>query len=413
MFIADKTPLYIGKSVSLRARVKSHIQNAKHDAKERAIIESSDLLRFAVVDNDFNALLLEAQMIQKFRPRYNVELKDDKSYLYITIDTGLEFPKPSLIRGRDRKTKKGVLYFGPFPSTRVAEELLRSIRRFIPFCSAKNITKRPCFHSRIELCNPCPNAINKLNGTSRKKGKSAYRASIRRITRILLGNTDQVMEYYRGKLLKLSRAERFEEALTLRNKLTRFQNWIDNHSFPDTPHFTFNQTETRLQSLQTLLKENELPINSLCRIECYDASTLLFTHSVVSMVVLTNGAIDKSEYRRFRIKIPRSNSDFSMLKEALTRRLRNRWPLPDLIIVDGGKPQVRAFREVLDRTTKPIPLIGLAKAPDRIILGLNHLSTIKPPGNHPGFNLLKLARDESHRFANSYRRLLEINSKQL
>lgn len=412
--------LYIGKAVSLRARLLSHAQNAKLDPKEAAVVYGADKIRYTLTDNDFFALLLESQLIGKYQPPYNLIAKDGRSYLYISIDMNDEFPKPRLVRGSDlpiiHNSKSIIHNFGPFPSTAVAEEILKAIRRLVPYCTQKGITKRQCFHSHVGLCNPCPSKVNELQGEEREQGVLEYRTHVRQIIKILQGKTDPVIESLTMRMTKLSERQDYEEALNLRNKIERFQRWIDTHSFSDKRVLVINDSEAKLESLKLLLSQ-ELPnLNSLHRIECYDASNLLFQHSVVSMVVLTDGRIDKSQYRRFKIKNPRANSDFTRLQEALTRRFKNKWDSPNLLIIDGGKPQVRMALKVMDQLENPPLMLGLAKAPDRLIIphtnnGRTTLITLSPDQNHPGFNLLKLLRDESHRFANSYREILIKKSR--
>ena len=416
-YMKKRTPLYIGKSNNLRARLKSHLQNAKLDAKEKAIWDNADHIEYTVVDSDFLALILEAQLIKNYQPLYNVISKDDKSYLYISINLGDIFPKPHLVRGRDLVETKKIQNFGPFPSTETAELVLKAIRRLIPFCQQKNLGRRGCFYSSLGLCSPCPSTINTLEEPQRSKLKRKYRKQIFELIRVLNGQTTPVLDSYTRKMHKLAEHERFEEALIIRHKIEKFQYWIDNHSFGGTKTLSLHQSENRLKSLESLLNPY-FSVHPYSRIECYDASTLLFQFSCVSMVVLTEGEIDKSQYRRFQIKNPRANSDFSMLKEALTRRFKNPWPLPNILVIDGGKPQVRMAQRVLDQLDHKIVLIGLAKAPDRLIIPRNKgmkttWLTLTPPPNHPGFNLLKLLRDESHRFANNYRKVLEKRKKQL
>ncbi len=190
--------LYIGKSVNIKARVKSHFENAKLDLKERAIVEGSDKVETIATESEFKALILESSLIQKHRPKYNKIWMDDKSYLYVRFSMGEEYPKISLVRksdisssvvlkqmgvpvssnmdsrsiiiknnkevGNDKKSVKAAksLFFGPFSSRKTLENLLREIRKVIPFCTAKKITKTACFYSKIGLCNPCPNHINEL-----------------------------------------------------------------------------------------------------------------------------------------------------------------------------------------------------------------------------------------------------------
>jgi len=410
-FVGKHKPIYIGKSVNLRARLRSHYQNTKLDQKERKIWENAVALRYTVVDNDFMAILLESELIKKYQPIYNLITKDDTSLLYIVINLHHKFPKPLLIRARDLVSHDKAIIFGPFPSRQVAEELLKVIRHLIPFCTSKGLGKRACFYSHLGLCDPCPNSINSISIPADQKSLTLrYRHQLRQVVKILSGNTTPVISELTSQMKRLSQTENYDEALRLRDKIDNFQYWIDNHSFSDTRPFQYNQSQERFISLKKLL-QSYLQHPSLHRIECYDASNLVSGTDTVSLVVLIDGKIDKSAYRRFKIKNPRANSDFARLEEALTRRFHNTWPLPDLIVLDGGKPQVRMARRVLDQLPYPPDLIGLAKNPDRLIIShANDYLTLSPPLNHPGFSLLKLLRDESHRFANSYRKVLEKQS---
>lgn len=408
----NKKLLYIGKAVSLRARLLSHLANAKLDPKERAIVTGATHLRYTLTDNEFFALLLEAKLIKTYQPPYNFASRDDKSYLYIVIDTRDNYPKPRLVRGTDLPDHKirGIKTFGPFPSTALADNLLRSIRRLIPFCQAKRLGKRACFYAHVGLCSPCPNTITLDLPATRQ-----YRQQIFQVIKILEGQTAPVIANLRLKMTKFSDQHRYEEALEIRNKIESFQRFIDTHSFSNKRLLVINESDQKLQSLQNLLQSYLPDLESLSRIECYDASNLLNQFSTVSLVVMTDGRLDKSQYRRFKINNPRANSDFSRLQEALVRRFNNAWPRPDLLVIDGGKPQVRMALRVLDTLDNPPFLIGLAKAPDRLIIPQTRLRTtlitVEPQPSHPGFNLLKLLRDESHRFANNYRKILEKKNK--
>ena len=405
--------LYIGKAISIRARLLSHAQNAKLDAKERSIVKGASKIRFTLTDNEFLALLLEAKLINKYKPPYNFASRDDKSYLYIVISLKDKFPKPQLIRGKDLLRGNRDKIFGPFPSTKVADEILRSIRKLIPFCQQKGIGKRACFYSHVGLCNPCPSvASNNLHLTTQ------YRRQIMQIVKILEGKTKPVINTMTNLMNLLSADEKYEEALLIRNKIERFQRWIDTHSFSDKRIVNFDNTDRNLEELMKILVPYLPTLKSLDRIECYDASNLLTQFATVSMVVSTGGRIDKSSYKRFKIKNIRANSDFSRLKEALTRRFNNNWPSPNLLVIDGGKPQVKIVQQVLDQLPNPPQLIGLAKAPDRLIVPSKNTNrstfiTVHPQPNNPGFNLLKSLRDESHRFANNYRLILEKREKKL
>jgi len=194
--------------------------------------------------------------------------------------------------------------------------------------------------------------------------------------------------------------QNYEDAIQIRERIARLEGIVMRKKFDEDSIDQYNQSTKQIHALQTLLK-TYLHVQNLHRIECYDMSTLSFQHSTASMVVFTEGLSDKKEYKRFKIKAP-VQSDFQMFEEVLTRRFANTWEKPNLIIVDGGKPQVRAVQKVLLKQKITIPLIGIAKHPDRIIFGDDSLITIKPQRHHHGFRLIQELRDESHRFAKRY-----------
>ena len=423
---AGDTLLYIGKAINLKARLSSHIQNAKLDPKEAAVV-AGDTIKYTLCDTEFKALLLESELIRKWKPPHNRAWKDDKSYLYIVIDMTDPFPRPRLARAhelnpssraesRDPSTTARLAarqvgmtrVFGPFPSNKIAEEVLRAIRRLIPFCMARRVTSHPCFYSRIGLCNPCPSVI------SSKAEKSKYRSQIRQVIKILEGNVDPVIKNLTHQMKVASATQDFETALTLRTKIERFTRFITTHSFTDR-HFSYNNSPEKLLSLQAVLSPY-LGVRPLSRIECYDASNSAMFDSTVSMTVMTDGLLDNGQYRRFKIKNPRAISDFDRLDEALTRRLKIKsWPKPNLIVIDGGVPQLRRLQRVFDQHDNSSLYLGLAKHPDRLIIPSLQGYTlkgsscikIKLPADHPGLQLLQQLRDEAHRFANTYRKTLE------
>lgn len=403
---SEDTLLYIGKAVNLRARLSSHAQNAKLDVKERAIVEGKTI-KYTLCDTEFKALILESELIRTLKPPHNRAWKDDKSYLYIVIDLGDPFPRPRYARAHDltinhKPPTKNFRVFGPFPSSHIAEELLRAIRRLIPFCMTKNIGKRACFYSRIGLCNPCPSG----NYNNRILVKKQYRRQIKQVIKILEGKTEPVIIALNLEMKRYSAEEDFETALTIRTKLERFERFIAFQTFSDR-HFSYNDSESKLASLQSLLSPY-LGVRPLGRIECYDASNSGLQDSTVSMVVMNQGLLDKGEYRRFKIKNPRARSDFDRLNEALTRRLKNKtWTKADLILIDGGVPQLRSLQRVFDKFSDPPSFIGLAKRPDRVIIPSGSgFTSLKLKLDDLGLQLLVQLRDEAHRFANNYRKIL-------
>lgn len=400
LFKKNDLVLYVGKSVNIKARVKSHIENAKLDKKESLIINNSDIVDYIKTDNEFNSLILESQLIKKYHPKYNVIWKDGKNYLYIKVTVKDEFPKILLSRiGYDGKSK----YFGPFSSVKVTESLINDIRHIIPFCTKDKLSNTPCFYSKIDLCSPCPNFINHLkNVEERRNLKKLYRKNIRKVIGMLNGNVIKILNSYYRMLKDFSKQQDYEEAIKIRNKIYRLERLI-NHPISDNLNLEF--LNNKQKNLDVFLKElvKYFPeLVKLSRIEAYDISNLKESNQTGSMVVLTNGQLDKKEYKRFRIKNLRLKSDFGRMKEIIDRRFKNNWPKPNLIIVDGGKPQVRVVISTLRTQDITIPVLGIAKNPDRLVIGTVGLPTIRFPQTNPAFNLIRLIRDESHRFAKKY-----------
>lgn len=407
IFKSGKTPIYIGKSVNIKARVKSHFENAKKDEKERAIIENADKLDHIITDSEFKALILESKLIQKYLPKYNVQWRDDKSYLYIKATLSEKYPKFFITRREEDKKSK---YFGPFPSVKIAESLLNEIRKSFPFCTQKRITKQRCFYSKIHLCDPCPNEIEKISDEVMRSAKiKEYRSNIRNTLKVLDGKIEPIVRKLTNKIKAFTLKEQFEKAIPFRNKLINLEDMVLRRRFGSSPD-EYNQSESRLLSLHKLLLHYFKDLEDLSRIECYDMSTLTFQDSTASMIVFVNGLSDKKEYRKFKISNEKIESDFQMFEEVVRRRFRNKWEHPKLIVVDGGKPQVRTVLRILKSLQLEIPLIGIAKRPDRLIIGQKNFPSLRPPRNHPGFRLVQSMRDESHRFAKKYHLFLRHKS---
>ncbi len=402
IFKKNSEILYVGKSVNIKARVRSHLENAQLDKKEALIVTQSNNLDWITTENEVQALLLESELIKKYQPKYNVIWKDDKSYLYIKITVSDDYPKIFLTRKKDiesDKNKAKNLYFGPFSAVKVVESLISDIRHIIPFCTEKNLGKKPCFYSKIGLCQPCPNVIeNQKDKKIKLQLKRQYHKNIKKVIEFFQGKVTKILDNFYDQLKKLIKEEKFEEAINIRNKIFRLERLINQP-------LNYDQTKTENKSLKILLAELKkyFPnLKKLQRIECYDISNLGKKNQVASMVVMTNGKIDKSQYRRFKIKNTQLNSDFDRLEEVIKRRFENYWPRPDLLVIDGGRPQIKTVMTILKNMKIDIPMVGIAKNPDRLIIGQEDFLTVKYPQTNFGFNLIKLLRDEAHRFAKKY-----------
>lgn len=393
--------LYVGKSVNLRNRVFSHLENSHFNEKEALLIKEVDKIDYFLVDSEFKAIVFEANLIKKYRPKYNVRWRDDKNFLYIKITVKEKYPKVLLARKEDDHKSK---YLGPFSSKNETEFILREARKIAPFCSEKKISRRPCFYSKIGLCHPCPNEISLTKDENLKKRLTKkYQKNIKLLIKLLKGEVDILIKKIRKEIDYLSQQQRFEEAIPLREKLKAISYLLTKKINID----SYQETEPVLEikKFEEFIKKY-LPIKSLERIEGYDVSNLSFKEPTASMIVFTNGFPDRSQYKRFKIKKLKKMSDIEMVREAINRRFDNQWPIPDLIVVDGGITQLKTVIKSLQENQLSLPVISVAKNPDRVFI-LKNSQTIKIPlGKVPGGRLLIYIRDEAHRFAKKYHLLL-------
>ena len=405
LFKKDRVINYIGKSVNIKARVSSHLENAKLDNKERLIVNNSDTIETITTESEFKALILEAKLIRKFQPKYNSIWKDDKSPLYIKVTIEDEYPKIFLIRkppeSGDKETDKRCLYFGPFSSTRIAQTIINDIRKIIPFCTQKKISKKACFYSKIGLCNPCPNEINNYRDEAHLVLKKQYKKNINQVISILRGNVKTTIKDLYQQLNIFIKNNQYEQAIVIRNKIFRFDRLLDLKD--DSEVFQINNNnEKKLEEMLVILKKYFSQLIKLDRIETYDISNLGLNQAVGSMVVMKNSQIDRGEYRRFKIKQKGLRSDLDRLSEVIKRRLKQPWPVPNLMIIDGGRPQIKTIIKVFQENQINIPLLGIAKNPDRVIIGVEGLPNLFLKNDSKVLNVIRLLRNESHRFARKY-----------
>jgi excinuclease ABC subunit C len=408
----DNMILYVGKAKDLKHRVSSYFLNTeKLYGKTKIMVARIAKIRVTIVESELEALLLEAFYIKKYKPKYNVLLKDSKAYVMIKI-TKDTYPKVLLTRNQE---DPHATYYGPYPNSSAVRVVLKTIRKIFPYQSVRNHQKRICLYNHLGLC-PCPPVFDS------RELKKEYRKNIRGITRMLEGESQQIQKELTRDRDVASNEERYEEALTLQKKINALQ--IVTQPFHNPIEYDVNpnlRTDIRAQEKDELIKtlnEHGYALRELKRIECYDISNIQGTNAVGSMVVLTNGEIDTSEYRKFKIRRENTPNDFAMMKEVLKRRFsRNGWIIPDLLIVDGGKGQVSAAFEALISCGVQIPLIGLAKREETIIVPVvvpNKSSLtfeeISLPKNSKALHLIMRIRDEAHRFAITYHR--QLRSKQ-
>jgi excinuclease ABC subunit C len=525
--------VYVGKAQSLRNRVRSYWQKQAAGPLEghriRAVVDRIADVDYTIVDSVSEALLLENSLIKRYKPRYNVRLKDDKSYPYIKITLADDFPRIERTR---KLVQDGSRYFGPYASASSVDESMNLIRRLFPFrtCTldikaGERALQRPCLLYHIKRCQaPCIQAID----------QPAYRQDIAQVEAFLEGRQETVVRTLQQQMTDAAEGLQFERAAALRDKVRAIERTMESQKMaafarteldlvglarqdneagvqlfairngkligrdvylldaaadasdaevlrsfleqfytratsvppeillpveiPDADdlvaflasrrggpvHFrvpkrgekrelmalaTRNATETlqreharwladhgrTLEALEGLAAALGLP-EPPARIECYDISTFQGAESVGSMVVFEDGKPRNGEYRRFRVRTVQGPNDFASHQEVLRRRFhraRNgeegsaeelRWRLPDLVIIDGGKGQVSAAKEVLDAMGfGDLPLAGLAKEREELFLP-GRSDPILLPSTSPALYLVQRLRDEAHRFAITYHR---------
>lgn len=401
MFFKGSLPIYIGKAINLKRRVSSYF-DIELETKTVHMITDATELSFIQVESELEALLLEAKLIRKYMPKYNIVAKDDKHPLYIQI-TKEEFPRVITVRKADLNKVPVIANYGPFPSSGNVRFVLKMIRKIFPYSDHK-LGKRGCLYSHIGLCNPCPNEISNIGNQSLKtKTEKIYLKNIRNIKSILDGKIKTLQKNLSREMGKASKAQDYELAAKLRDQIEKIE-YITRPQIPtdfyiQNPNLYEDVRQKESSEFRKLLTKFGITIPEQNRIECFDIAHLSGTKVTASMVTFINTEADKSFYRHFKIRQSKGNSDIDSLKEVVIRRIKylDTWGKPDLIIVDGGASQVNAFTSKLTANKINIPVVGMAKNPDRLII---KDEKIRLTGT--SLNLVSRIRDEAHRFARRY-----------
>lgn len=389
--------IYVGKAKNLHSRVSSYFVNTSSlHPKTAALVSQIKKIDVILVESEIESLLLEANYIKKYTPKYNIKLTDGKAYPLIRI-TG-KSDSPAVLLARKMNDPRSI-YFGPFPSSTSVKMVLRTIRRIFPYQSVLHHSKGKCLYFHLGLC-PCLPAFP--NPESRKM----YKKTIKHIIDFLEGNTKKAIKDLEKERDLYSKQEKFEDASAIQKQIAAIH-YVTHpihkpFEYEINPNLREDLREAEMAELVRILRSNRVPIVTAQRIECYDISNTQGTNPVASMVVFTNGEKDASQYRKFKMKTKGPN-DFAMMQEVISRRLRHdEWPRPDLLIVDGGKGQISSAYEILAGTN--IPLVGLAKREETIITPEN--IEILLPRRSGALQLVQRIRDEAHRFAITYHRKL-------
>ncbi|MCP4157519.1 MAG: excinuclease ABC subunit C [bacterium] len=496
---ASGTVIYIGKAKSLKKRVRSYFKDKGLEPKTEKMVREICGVDFIITDSEMEALILENSLIKKNKPKYNIELKDSKSYAFIRL-TDEEFPRLALARN---KRGKGEL-FGPFVSGAARDHVLSVLRKSFKLRTCKRMPKKPCLRFQLNLCHaPCIGNID----------TEVYAELIKKARMVLKGKTQELLVNMNAEMNKASEDLNFERAMehrnqiaavkglrekqnmeraksydedivhfiikndtvylvlfnvykgTLENKqafqfeyrednvLQRFlMQYYSDHKIPGeiivpfeveeevvsflkmkadkvvhvrvpqrgekkqlldlvlkNIEITFFNDAGKLNDLQDKLKMQDLPKV----IECFDISHISGTAMVASMVQFRNAVPDKSNYRRYKIKTVDGVDDFMAIGEVVRRRYsrlkKESAPLPNLILIDGGIGQLNAATAEIKKLQLKIPTISIAKRLEEIFIpGAEEPLLLDRKSN--ALKLLQQLRDEAHRFAITYNRLLRKKS---
>lgn len=402
----NKKVLYVGKAVNLKQRVSSYFNGNLNDrpwvAKMIPLVRDIETV---VTENELEALVLESALIKKYKPKYNSDLKDDKSYSWIHISTNDEFPKLKVVRNKDIKNVKKGRLFGPYPSGSSVKRVFTYLRKIYPFCTCEK-AKKECLYFHLGLCpGPYQGHISKED----------YRKNIDGIIKFLTGEKKSFVKKLENDMKIYSQNKQYEKAAELRDKISDLKylgSSLRGDFFEDEKSYELRK-ESLYKKIFSELRE-ELKLIKLERIECYDISNIQGQEAYGSMVVSENGEIENSEYRVFKIKESNTPNDPVMLKEVLTRRFKNEkmTKYPDVVLIDGGKGQLSV---VSSAVPGGILLLGISKGKRLKRKGFRSKDEfwIHRDGETNRVyirneKLLINLRDEAHRFAITYHKKARV-----
>lgn len=430
--------IYVGKAAVLKNRVRQYFQKSRgRDPKTEALVADIADIDWMVVDSELEALFLEAEMIRRYMPRYNILLRDDKSQMFVRIDMKSEWPTVGFTRN---PADDGADYYGPYYNGFAVKKALRYLRKIFPYYTkAPKPGERPSLDAHIGL-DPRP-------GTTSEE----YKATLRKLVRYMEGGRKALARELEREMRTAAKLHDFETAASLRNKLRDLSELQRRIMFGDKEFLNISK-DRALSDLRELLSLQKIP----ARIEGYDISHMSGTNVVASMVVFTNGVSDRANYRKFKAKL-QQNDDYYNMYETLLRRLSEKnlkaWGTPDLLLIDGGKGQLDAAIKAQEERGLKIPIISIAKREEEVIIhrvrsnisdaklvelmeepmpGVSvirsgeyysvnlhagqvnagsHSKNLRGAPVHSAYNdvtkLFQRIRDESHRFAVSYHTVLK------
>jgi excinuclease ABC subunit C len=398
--------VYIGKAKNLRSRASSYFQKTAADDKRiRDWIGEVVDVDFLEADSEVDALLLEARLVKDIQPKHNADLKDGKSFPYLQITTGEDFPRVNFTR---TPLDRGVKLYGPFPRAKGLRGAIQVLQKVFKFRTCSLDIEdgdprwrwfRPCLLHSIDQCTaPCNLRVD----------RETYRKDINRLKLFLDGKKDQVLRELEAEMKEASKALQFEKAARLRDELKSLQNLnlrgdLDKHAQPEV---FYVDPRRGLKGLQKVLGLESTPRT----IHCIDIAHLGGTETVGSLVTFIDGLPFKPGYRRYKIKSVTGVDDFASIREVVSRRIQGLQerdePFPDIFMIDGGKGQLSSALAAFEALgVKPPTLISLAKKEEEIYVP-GRSDPIILSRRSFSLRLLQYVRDEAHRFAQHYHHML-------
>ena len=405
--------IYIGKAKNLRARAGSYfLKAAAEDPRTALLVPEIRDIDYLLAESDVDALLMEARLIKDILPKYNRDLRDDKTFPYLEIHTHEDFPRVGITRTpRDRGSK----LYGPFTNSRGLRGALYVLQKIFKFrtCSLDIDEEdprwrwfRPCLLASIRQCSaPCNLRIS----------KEEYRKSIHRLQQFLEGKKHALLDEMRREMEAASKQLKFEEAARLRDEIHLLETLdqrgkLDKHVQPEV--FPVDPKKG-LAGLQKVLHLEQAPRT----VEGIDIAHTAGTETVASVVRFFDGLPFKPGYRRLRIRTVQGIDDFASIHEAVFRRFQRlasgaaeNDSLPDILLIDGGKGQLHAALSALDAVgMRPAAVVSLAKREEEVYVAGGD-EPLRLSRHSYALRLLQYVRDEAHRFAQHYHHLLRKRS---
>lgn len=401
------TVIYVGKARDLRKRVSQYFHPSRRlgwDLKFNALVEAIYDFDFHVVRNEPEALLLEGKLIKDFKPRYNVSFRDDKRFLMLKVN--LNDPIPNFVFTRLKKDD-GARYFGPFVDSTALRNTVALARKQFNLRGCRAFTPgeadyKHCLYGHLKYCTaPCVGNVN----------REQYLAQVQSACDFLEGQCREMQDRLAEDMKRAAAAQDFEKAAAIRDLIDDLKRTVTKTEKFERVPYTLPVSIDPQRDLVELAKVLELPAPPQI-IEGFDISNISGTFAVASLVSFKNGRPDRANYRRFKIKTVTGQDDFAGMAEVVGRRYsrlqREGRPMPDLILIDGGRGQLNAACGELQKLgLAKIAVLGLAKEFEEIYLP-DKPEPLRLGVDHPAVKLLQRLRDECHRVANSYNAQLRI-----